>query len=272
MAHGSRRTTSRPTASTAGRSILIRVISRWCRPCRSTVPERSTAPSCKPAWPPPGRRILRLFRTRPARITQCDRDRGRDRSAPGGAVPRAFKTPPSHYLPIAQLWNATREAFMTATHGFELLSEQKLPEINSIARHYRHVKRGGELLSFLNKTEKRVFNEIKGNYSSPDSMLRELSQQSLYPDITYGLDSGGDPKHIPDLTYDQFKAFHERHYHPSNAKLFFYGDDDPDERLRLLDARLAEFDRIDVHFGVPLQPRFPAPKRLNKPHAAGARE
>ncbi len=79
-----------------------------------------------------------------------------------------------------------------------------------------------------------VFNEMKGNYSSPDSMLHELSQQSLYPDITYGLDSGGDPKHIPDLTYAQLKAFHQRHYHPSNAKLFFYGDDDPDERLRLL--------------------------------------
>ena len=62
-------------------------------------------------------------------------------------------------------------------------------------------------------------------------MLRELSQRSLYPDITYGLDSGGDPKHIPDLTYAQFKAFHQRHYHPSNAKLFFYGDDDPNERI-----------------------------------------
>jgi Zn-dependent M16 (insulinase) family peptidase len=273
---------------------------------------------------------------------------------------------------------------MTATHGFELLSEQKLPEINSIARHYRHVKTGAELLSLLNSDENKVFgvtfstppadstgvahilehsvlcgsrkypikepfvelmkssvntflnamtfpdktsypvasqnvqdfynlidvyldavffprltphifqqegwhyeldkpdapltykgvvfNEMKGNYSSPDSMLRELSQQSLYPDITYGLDSGGDPKHIPDLTYDQFKAFHERHYHPSNAKLFFYGDDDPDERLRLLDARLAEFDRIDVDFGVPLQPRFPAPKRLTKTYAAGAEE
>ncbi len=91
-----------------------------------------------------------------------------------------------------------------------------------------------------------VFNEMKGNYSSPDTMLRELSQRSLYPDITYGFDSGGDPKHIPDLTYEQLKAFHEQHYHPSNAKLFFYGDDDPDERLRLLGTRLGEFNRITV--------------------------
>ena len=95
-----------------------------------------------------------------------------------------------------------------------------------------------------------VFNEMKGNYSSPDAMLGELSQQSLYPDVTYGFDSGGDPKHIPELTYEQFKAFHERHYHPSNAKLFFYGDDDPDERLRLLDEWLGKFCRITVDAGV----------------------
>jgi Zn-dependent M16 (insulinase) family peptidase len=63
-----------------------------------------------------------------------------------------------------------------------------------------------------------VFNEMKGSYSSPDTMLRELSQQSLYPDVTYGLDSGGDPKHIPDLTYEQLQAFHERHYHPTNVR------------------------------------------------------
>src|SRR5712691_11758878 len=117
-----------------------------------------------------------------------------------------------------------------------------------------------------------VYNEMKGNYSSPDTMLRELSQRSLYPDITYGFDSGGDPKHIPDLTYAQFKAFHQRHYHPSNAKLFFYGDDDPDQRLRLLDKYLGEFNRIEVDAQVPLQPRFGAPKRLTRTYAAGAAE
>ena len=114
-----------------------------------------------------------------------------------------------------------------------------------------------------------VFNEMKGNYSSPDSLLRELSQHSLYPNITYGLDGGGDPKHIPDLTYQQFKAFHQRHYHPSNAKLFFYGDDDPDERLRFLGARLGEFGYMTVDAGVALQPRFTAPKRLTRTYPAG---
>ena len=70
-----------------------------------------------------------------------------------------------------------------------------------------------------------VFNEMKGSYSSPDDRLNEFSQRSLFPDTVYGLDSGGDPRHIPDLTYAEFKAFHQRYYHPSNARLFFYGDE-----------------------------------------------
>src|SRR5258706_10705069 len=91
-----------------------------------------------------------------------------------------------------------------------------------------------------------VFNEMKGAYSSPDRVLHVQSQQSLFPENTYGLDSGGSPKHIPDLTYAQFKSFHERFYHPSNARIFFYGDDDPEERLRLLDAYLTEFEPTEV--------------------------
>jgi presequence protease len=87
-----------------------------------------------------------------------------------------------------------------------------------------------------------VFNEMKGSYSSPDDLLNEFSQRSLFPDTVYGLDSGGDPRHIPDLTYADFKAFHQRYYHPSNARLFFYGDDDPEERLHLLDTWLRAFD------------------------------
>ena len=114
-----------------------------------------------------------------------------------------------------------------------------------------------------------VFNEMKGAYSSPDRLLVSLAFRSLFPDTTYGFDSGGDPKHIPDLTYEQLKAFHAHHYHPSNAQLFFYGDDDPEQRLRLIDDWLTEFSRIDVDFAVPLQPRFSAPRRLTYTYAAG---
>ena len=117
-----------------------------------------------------------------------------------------------------------------------------------------------------------VLNEMKGNYSSPDNMLHQFSQSSLYPDITYGLDSGGDPRKIPDLSFEQFRAFHARYYHPSNARLFFYGDDDPTERLRRLDACLAAFDRSKVESAVGLQPRFGAPKRFTHAYATAKEE
>jgi Zn-dependent M16 (insulinase) family peptidase len=112
-----------------------------------------------------------------------------------------------------------------------------------------------------------VYNEMKGVYSSPDSVIGEQSQQSLFPDNTYGVDSGGEPRHILDLTYEQFKAFHSSFYHPSNARIFFYGDDDPQKRLEIVDAYLKAFDRITVDSTVRLQERFAEPKRVLRTYA-----
>ncbi len=114
-----------------------------------------------------------------------------------------------------------------------------------------------------------VFNEMKGAYSSPDTLLAEYTQQSLFPDTTYGLDSGGNPKVIPRLTYEQFKSFHEDYYHPSNARVFFYGDDDPEHRLALLDAYLREFEPKAVDSSVPLQSPFSGPRRITRHYASG---
>ncbi|EFO80139.1 peptidase M16C associated domain-containing protein [Oscillochloris trichoides DG-6] len=105
-----------------------------------------------------------------------------------------------------------------------------------------------------------VFNEMKGAYSSPEGVLWRFIQQSLFPDTTYGYSSGGDPKVMPDLTYEQFKRFHTTLYHPSNARIFFYGDDPEEERLRLLDACLSEFEPITPPSQIALQPRFAAPR------------
>jgi len=87
-----------------------------------------------------------------------------------------------------------------------------------------------------------VYNEMKGVYSSPDSLLNRESQRSLFPDNTYSVDSGGDPAHIPNLSFQQFVEFHSKYYHPSNAKIFFYGDDDVETRLKLMDNYLSEFN------------------------------
>jgi presequence protease len=46
-----------------------------------------------------------------------------------------------------------------------------------------------------------------------------------YDDYKMHLNSGGDPEAIPNLTFDEFKHFHQKYYHPSNSRIFFYGDD-----------------------------------------------
>ena len=114
-----------------------------------------------------------------------------------------------------------------------------------------------------------VFNEMKGAYSSPEGLLYRRGLAALYPDTPYSHDSGGDPAAIPDLTYEQFVAFHRRYYHPSNALIYFYGDDDPAERLRLLDAVLSRFDAQPVEAPaslLPLQAPFDAPRRVAFPY------
>jgi len=114
-----------------------------------------------------------------------------------------------------------------------------------------------------------VFNEMKGAYSSPDSVLGRFSQQYLFPDTAYGFDSGGDPAVIPTLTYKKFKHFHSTYYHPSNARIYFWGDDDPGERLRLMDEYLRDFEAIDVDSSVALQTSFDEPRRVTMGYDAG---
>jgi len=114
-----------------------------------------------------------------------------------------------------------------------------------------------------------VFNEMKGANSSPDRLLAEYTQQSLFPDNTYGLDSGGDPAAIPGLSYEQFRDFHRRYYHPSNARIFFAGNDDPEERLRLVNDYLKDFQKMEVDSAILLQPRFDNPRRSVHSFATG---
>lgn len=112
-----------------------------------------------------------------------------------------------------------------------------------------------------------VFNEMKGVYSSPDSVMHTLSQNALYPDTTYGKSSGGDPKVIPELTYEQFKRFHQTYYHPSNARVVFSGDDAPDKRLDILDSYFSQFEKIEIDAEVKLQPRWNAPRQVSGTYA-----
>jgi Zn-dependent M16 (insulinase) family peptidase len=76
-----------------------------------------------------------------------------------------------------------------------------------------------------------VFNEMKGAFSDPIRSIFHNMFSGLMPESTYAHESGGDPANIPDLSYEQFKAFHKLHYHPSNSFIFFYGDADLEQEL-----------------------------------------
>ncbi len=114
-----------------------------------------------------------------------------------------------------------------------------------------------------------VFNEMKGAYSSPDNLVSEYSLRSLFPNNAYGLDSGGDPKQIPNLTFAQFREFHRNYYHPSNSRIFFYGDDDNDQRLSITNEYLKDFDKVDVDSSISLQKSFKKPRRVIRSFATG---
>jgi len=107
-----------------------------------------------------------------------------------------------------------------------------------------------------------VYNEMKGAMSSPNQVMVRSILNALYPETTYGYNSGGDPAAIPELTYDQLKAFHRRHYHPSNAFFYTYGDLPLRDHLKFInDKILTHFESMDPKTDVPSQPRWSTPRK-----------
>jgi Zn-dependent M16 (insulinase) family peptidase len=107
-----------------------------------------------------------------------------------------------------------------------------------------------------------VYNEMKGAMSSPDQVMSRSLLNALFTDTTYRFNSGGDPAVIPSLTWDQLKRFHSRHYHPSNAYFYTYGNLPLKDHLQFIqDKVLNRFTRIDPDTDVPSQPRWQTPRK-----------
>lgn len=98
-----------------------------------------------------------------------------------------------------------------------------------------------------------VFNEMKGAFASPQTVMYNEIQRLLFPDNCYRHVSGGDPQCIPDLTYEQFIASHKKHYHPSNARISLVGSIDVDEVLGKIDSFLSAYERQEADFTIPMQ-------------------
>lgn len=113
-----------------------------------------------------------------------------------------------------------------------------------------------------------VYNEMKGAMSAISSLLWQTLTKYLFPSTTYHYNSGGDPEHIPDLSYEGLVDFYRSHYHPSNAVFMSYGDIPVTElHARFEERALARFQRLDIHIAVPDEKRYCAPIAVEESYA-----
>ncbi len=117
-----------------------------------------------------------------------------------------------------------------------------------------------------------VFNEMKGAMADPSSLLGRRLNAALFPTTCYGQNSGGEPLAIPDLTWEQLRAFHRSYYHPSNSWIYTYGNLPLEGHLERIETlALGRFSRQNVDSTIPLERRRQAPQRDEQtfPLAAG---
>jgi Zn-dependent M16 (insulinase) family peptidase len=114
-----------------------------------------------------------------------------------------------------------------------------------------------------------VYNEMKGALASPQAAVQKIVGEALFPGLTYAHISGGDPEHIPDLTWEQLRKFHAVHYHPSNAYFYTYGDQNLEETLAAIEENaLKHFNRIEVDTSIPDVKRYKKPVKATEPYPA----
>ena len=118
-----------------------------------------------------------------------------------------------------------------------------------------------------------VYNEMKGAFSSPDSVLYRYIRHTIFPDNEYSYESGGDPQYIPELSYEEFLDFHRKYYHPSNSYIYLYGDLDPVERLEFIDREyLSKYDYLQVDSALTEHVPFMEPREEYKTYPIGDNE
>ena len=108
--------------------------------------------------------------------------------------------------------------------------------------HYEIENKDAEL-----KVNGVVFNEMRGVYSDPDSILESAVLKNLFNGTNYAYDYGGYPNEIYNLTFDAFVDFHKKYYSPSNSIVYYYGKLDFNYELEYLDREyFGKFEKVDV--------------------------
>ncbi|HEY9052542.1 MAG TPA: insulinase family protein [Gammaproteobacteria bacterium] len=113
-----------------------------------------------------------------------------------------------------------------------------------------------------------VFNEMKGAMSSPVSTLWQTITKYVFPTSTYHYNSGGEPENIPDLSYEQLKAFYQTHYHPTNAVFMTFGDIPAfDHHIQFEEKALKRFSKLDCEIRVGEEQRYQKPVEIEESYA-----
>jgi Zn-dependent M16 (insulinase) family peptidase len=177
----------------------------------------------------------------------------------------AFTYPDRTLYPVASCNNKDfqnlMEVYLDAVFNPRVLKEKKI--FMQEGWHYEPNEENNGLI--VNGV---VYNEMKGVYSSPDSMLSSYTMFSLFPDTQYGVESGGNPEEIIDLTYEDFCGFYKKLYHPSNSRIYLYGNMDFEEKLKYIDEEyLSHFEEADIDSEVKMQAPFAKRKRIEKEYS-----
>jgi len=167
---------------------------------------------------------------------------------------------------------AVHDEYVLAQEGWHLgpagdVAEEEAPTSVDVSRKLEGTQRDIKL-SYSGV----VYSEMKGVYSSPEGVAQSYFQQSLFPENTYRYDSGGDPDEIPSLTFEKFKEFYHKYYHPTNSKVFVNDVDDDNEFLSVLDGYLKVYEKDDkkkASSQVQYQKKnFQAPQQLSYPFSS----
>ncbi len=110
-----------------------------------------------------------------------------------------------------------------------------------------------------------VYSEMQGAFSSLDEVIINEANAGLFKGSPYQYESGGDPKKIVTLSYEDFIKTHQRFYHPSNAYIYLDGDMDIEKVLGKINAEyLSEYTWREETFTIPYQEVLPATRRSRK--------
>ena len=118
-----------------------------------------------------------------------------------------------------------------------------------------------------------VFNEMKGALATPSAAVDRAIGKTLFKGLPYQHISGGDPQDIPNLTWENLRAFHARHYHPSNARFYTYGNQALEVTLEAIErGALARFQRMQIDAKIPDVTRAAKPMAAVEPYPASPTE